>query len=57
MKKTLKDCFDIQAQGPQKHEAPGICLVCQMVNPALPTGHRILDFAHLVTIYSTIVAM
>jgi len=35
--KPLKECFDIQARGPHKREAPGICPVRQMVNPALPT--------------------
>jgi len=33
--KPVKECFDIQARGPQQREAPGICPVCPMVNPAL----------------------
>jgi len=35
MKNQKRQGFDIQARGPQKREAPGICPVCQMVNPAL----------------------
>ena len=35
--KTVKECFGIQARGPQKREAPGICPVCPVVNPALTT--------------------
>jgi len=31
----VKECFDIQARGPQKREPPGIFLVCPMVNPPL----------------------
>jgi len=33
--KPVKERFDIQARGPQNREAPGICPVCPMVNPAL----------------------
>jgi len=36
--KTDKECFDIQARGPQKREAAGICPVCPMVDPALVVG-------------------
>jgi len=35
IKKTVKQCYDIQARGPKKREAPDICPVCPMVNPAL----------------------
>ena len=33
------ECLDIQARGNKKREAPGICLVCLMVNRALTTPH------------------
>ena len=33
--KPVNECFDIQARGPQMREAPGICPVWPMVNPAL----------------------
>ena len=33
--KKSKGCFDIHARGPQKREAPGICPVCPIFNPAL----------------------
>ena len=36
MKNQYKECFDIEARGPQKREVQGICPVCPMVNPALP---------------------
>jgi len=36
--KPAKECFDIQARGPQKSQAPGICPVCPMVNLALAAG-------------------
>jgi len=29
------ECFDVQSQDPKKREAPGICPVCPVVNPAL----------------------
>jgi len=35
--KPAKECFDIQAQRPQKREVPSICPVCPMVIPALTT--------------------
>jgi len=35
MKNQKKKCIDIQARGPRKREAAGICPVCQMVNSAL----------------------
>jgi len=35
MKNTEKECCDIQPRRPQKREAPGICQVCPIVNPAL----------------------
>ena len=35
IKKTAKECFDIQAGVPKNREVPGICPVCPMVNPAL----------------------
>jgi len=39
--KPTKECFDIQARGPQKREAPGIWPVCPMVNPALDEAHDV----------------
>jgi len=36
--KPVKECFDIQARGSQKCEAPGICPVCSMVNLTLLPG-------------------
>jgi len=33
--KPAKERFDRQAPDPQKREAPSICPVCPMVNPAL----------------------
>jgi len=32
--KPTKECFDIQARGPQKRDALGICPVFPVVNPA-----------------------
>jgi len=37
--KPVKECFGIQARGPQNREVPGICPVCPMVNPALTESH------------------
>jgi len=39
-KKTVKGCFDIEARGPQKREAQGICPVYPMVNPALRVRYQ-----------------
>jgi len=48
--KAVKEYFDIQAQGPQQREAPGICPVCSMVNPALLVSfeYKFLDNFQLV---------
>ena len=40
-KTSIKESFDIQARGPQKREAPGICPVCPMVNRALATPWQV----------------
>jgi len=46
--KTVNKCVDIQARGPQKREAPGICPVWPMVNPALlPPVSYATDQVHL----------
>jgi len=44
--KSMKECFGIQARGPQKREALGISPVCPMVNPALKVA---LENCHLST--------
>ena len=36
--KPVKECFDIQARSLQKREAPDICPVCPVVNPALSSS-------------------
>jgi len=49
--KPVKECFNIQVRGPQKCEAPSICLVCRMVNPALITVSIGVPFESRVPMY------